>query len=88
VYREKWKFVRKKWKMTLKINVQFNGSVINLLVSRDEASRGSTERRTMSRSGFDLEKHRPMGQAYNPRPENHGYHCMESIGISLDRSTS
>jgi hypothetical protein len=32
VYREKLKPVRKKWKMTLSFNVQFNGSAINLLV--------------------------------------------------------
>jgi hypothetical protein len=38
VYREKSKFVRKKWKMMLGLNVQFSGSVINLLVSRDEAT--------------------------------------------------
>jgi hypothetical protein len=44
--------------MTLNLNVQFNGSAINLLVSRDEVTFGSTERRTMDRSGFDLEKHR------------------------------
>jgi hypothetical protein len=24
----------------------------------------------------------------DPRPKNHGYHCMESIGISIDRGTS
>jgi hypothetical protein len=31
-----------KWKMTLSLNVQFNGLVINLLVSRDEATLGYT----------------------------------------------
>jgi hypothetical protein len=40
VYREKPEFVRKKWKMTLSLNVRFNGLVINLLVSRDEATLG------------------------------------------------
>jgi hypothetical protein len=44
VYREKSKFVRKKWKMTLSLNVQFNGSAINLLVSRDEAALGQSHR--------------------------------------------
>jgi histone-lysine N-methyltransferase SETMAR len=38
VYREKSKFVRKKWKMTLSLDVQFNESAINLLVSRDQAT--------------------------------------------------
>jgi translation initiation factor RLI1 len=32
VYKEKSQFVREKWKMTLSLRVQFNGSVINLLV--------------------------------------------------------
>jgi hypothetical protein len=40
MYREKSKFVREKWKMTFSFNVQFNGSAINLLVSRDEAILG------------------------------------------------
>jgi hypothetical protein len=42
VYREKSKSVRKKWKMTLRLHAQFNGFAINLLVSRDEATLGST----------------------------------------------
>jgi hypothetical protein len=44
--------------MMLILNVLFNGSAINLRASRDEATLGSTSQRTMSRSGFDLEKHR------------------------------
>jgi hypothetical protein len=28
------------------------------------------------------------GEAYDPRPENHHYHCIESIAIFLDRGTS
>jgi hypothetical protein len=49
--------------MMFNLNVQFKGSAINLLVSRKEASRGSTEPRTMSMSGFDLEKHRLKGRS-------------------------
>jgi hypothetical protein len=40
VDREKSKFVRKKWKMTLSLNAQFNRSTITLIVSRDEATLG------------------------------------------------
>jgi hypothetical protein len=40
VYREKSKDVRKKWKMTFSLNVRFNGSVINLLGFRHEATLG------------------------------------------------
>jgi hypothetical protein len=75
--------------MTLSLNVQFNGSAINLLVSRDEASGDSTSRRTMSRCSFDLKEHRLKERgAYDPGPKNHGYHYMESIGTFLDGGTS
>jgi transposase len=62
VYREKSKFVRKKRKMMLSLNLELNGPAINLLVSRDEATLGPSQRRTMSRSGFDLEKYRLKGR--------------------------
>jgi hypothetical protein len=44
--------------MTLSLNVQFNVSTVIPLVSRNEATLSFTSRRTMSRSGLDLEKHR------------------------------
>jgi hypothetical protein len=39
---EKIEICREKWKMVLNLNVQFNGSAIGLVVSRDEATLGST----------------------------------------------
>jgi hypothetical protein len=40
VDREESKFARKKWKMTLSLHEQFNGSAINVLASRDETTLG------------------------------------------------
>jgi hypothetical protein len=40
---ENW-FLEKKWQMTLSLNVQSNGSAIDLLVSRDQRTFGSAVR--------------------------------------------
>jgi hypothetical protein len=74
--------------MTLGLNVQFNRSAINLLVSRNEVTLGPSHLQRTCCCARPWRNTARKGEAYDPRPENHGYDCMESIGIALDRGTS
>jgi hypothetical protein len=75
VYREKSKSVREKWKMMVSVNVQFNGSALNLVVSRDEAILGPSD--------LYNELVAVLGPGETPPGIDHGINSINVLGIEV-----